>query len=489
MIFSLLAGGKSWRDTNETTWDFTPTSKQDIKNVRLCCRSLSACASRHLIRHVRLDFSEDSLAKLERISHHPDIRHGVQAIEVCLAQYDDGLASDLEGFARHHMNNIGPPYVHSQETVKKAESVSRAWNKYLEAYVSGDDTFLDKFDREEIDYIHALVQGYDLWKQGLQSQQSLLAANGFDGFTVRFAASMARLPVVEHLEVNDCTAIHYGKQSRLRVQRLDLSNNEALVDSLAQWRSPFDEVQGTLLLSLIPGLLSIGLRQPDETGITSLNIQISSPSDSYTQLSLLHLQDDQVRTSLRNLRSFRFENHYFERGQQGIQPLAGFLDACLESEQLECLVINPKLWALRENPIRPRAWPKLRYAVLKSLPISKSNLEVLTAPIASWPQFVLMMDSVSLFGGKWADVLDMLRNRRIRVGLGLQRGAECHTMDDWGIGVFCRNGRLPSFAEYYIQGEDMPNPMLSTPSEELRDRLFSLPSSHQVRLETFDRDF
>lgn len=494
-IFSYLSGGNKWRDVNKTMWDFSSTSKVDIKNVRLSCKQLSIIASTHFMDHVTVVLSHSSLENFERISNHPDIRYGVQAVRISLAQYDDAITS-LEDFARYHVDNLALPYEESQETRAKAASIAQAWDKYLRIRDAHNDIFLLNFDHEEIDHIQALVQGYYAYQHRLQEQKNLVQASGTAGFTVRLSNAMARLPLGNHLEVTDWDTIHWGPRSRYPLRCLDISDQQSLVSSLSQWRNPFDMVGGTKYLYLVPGVTCIGIRRSAERGIASLNIQFSLPIHIYAQLSLLNLQEDNLRLSLRNLRSFRFESWDQsppnpELDPQGYRAFARFLDACLDSERLECLVVDPNLaFYSEESLIRLRSWPKLKYAVLKRLPASESDLEGLTAPIASWRRGCLIMNDVRLCGGTWADALEMLRNRCIRVSLGgFQTGAECDTRPDGGIGVFCRNRGLPSFAEYYVRGEDMPNPILNAPSKEVQNALFSLVSSHQDGLETVDQDF
>lgn len=494
-IFSYLSGGNKWRDVNKTMWDFSSTSRVAIKNVRLSCKRLRVITSAHLIGHVSVVLSHSSLANFERISNHPDIRYGVQAVEISLAQYDDAM-TDLREFARYHVDNLTLPYEESPEMRAKAASIAQAWDKYLRMRDSDNDVFLLNFDHEEIGYIQALVQGYYAYQNRLREQENLVQASGTAGFTVRLSNAMARLPRANHLEVTDWDTIHWGPRSLHLLRRLDISDQRSLVNSLSQWRNPFDMVQGTKYLYLVPGVTCIGILRPAETAIASLNIQISLPGHIYTQLSLVNLQEDQLRFSLRDLRSFRFESWdqsppHPELELQGFQAFARFLHACLDSERLECLVIDPNLaFSSEESLIRLRPWTKLKYVVLERLPVSESDLEGLTAPIASRRKGCLIMNDVRLCGGTWASVLEMLRNRPIRVSLGsFQNGAECDTRPDGGVEVFSRNQGLPSFAEYYVRGEDMLNPILSPPSEELRERLLGLAYSDQGGLETFHKDF
>lgn len=488
-----LSGRATEYDPNDTIHDSSSTSKQDIQNVRLSCRTLSATASRYLIERIRVEVSSVSLSYLEKVSNHPHIRHSVRAVEICLAQYDDAVGSDLGRFVRYCKDDLMDVWGTPLGMNTRNGFVDHTWGKYLEALGDQDHDLPGRFDRQEVDCIQALLDGYRLYQCGLQEQKSFL--NG--GFAARVSASMANLPRARHLELTDWDAVRWGRDMTLALHsggRLDLSSNETIVHSVAHFRSPFKKIQGNTLVHLVPNLIC--------ANITSLNIRISPRTHGYKELSLLSLRRNQLRSNLRNLRSFRFENYdWLHRSwhvdEPGFRQLAHFLDTCLESESLEHIFISPNIGdsSREESLISPRPWPKLRSAVLRDLPVSEADLNVLTRSIASQQEGSLSLRSVNLYcGGTWASVLDMLRDKRIRVRLDWQSGAEFKTNPDLAEDAFHHKSvttvRLhrhsgdaweeemptrffPSFAEFYVQGEDMPNPILSPPDTELRNRLLS----------------
>lgn len=466
ILFHLCRGNK-WLDTNKTKWDFSePASNQDIQNFRLSCRYLSVLAARHLIRHIRVGLSETSLSNLEKICRQPDIGCSVQAVQVSLAQYDDRIAKSLEEFAQYHMNLLCMSRLYSEEMTARARYIAYIWGIYLEGRRSRNYHFFGSFDREQIGYINALSHGYSLYCRGLREQKSLLK----NGFTARVANSVARLPLVKHLELTHWDT-RWGPQSQHPWLSLDISTAQSLAYSLSQCRGPSGELHD--LVHLIPRIL-MGIAPKVGTGITSLDIQVSL--QDYSGFSLGFLQEDLIKKSLEQLRSFRLENHedFSQKSREdpdGFALISRFLNACLQSRNLESFFINTRLDSNPERSITiPLPKPKLKHAFLAGLPISESSLEALMVPIAFSLEGSLALHGMELTGGTWAGVLDTLRSRRIRVELGFQRGAECDTFG-WGDDPFAAVDGQPSFAEHYVRGEDMPNPVLSRPNEELRNRL------------------
>lgn len=465
-----VSHGNKWLDTNKTKWDFSePASNQDIQNVRLSCRYLSVLAARYLIGHISVGLSEASLSNLEKICRHQDIGYSVQAVQVSLAQYDESIAKSIEKFAKYYMNLLCVSRLHLEEMTARARYIAYIWGIYLQGRRSRNCHFFGSFDREQIGYINALSHGYSLYCLGLREQKSLLK----NGFTARVANSVARLPLVKHLELTHWDT-RWGPQPQHSWLSLDISTAQSLAYSLSQCRGPSGEPDGPDLVHLIP-LILMGITPKVGTGITSLDIQVSL--QKHSGLSLGFLQEHLVKKSLGKLRSFRLENHedFHQKSREdpgGFALISRFLNACLQSRDLECFFINTRLISNPERSITiPLPKPKLKHAFLTGLPISESSLEALVAPIASGPEGSLALNDMELTGGTWAGVLDTLRDRHIRVELGFQRGADCDSWG-WGYGAFAAVAGQPSFAEHYVRGEDMPNPVLSRPSEELRNRLF-----------------
>lgn len=462
-------------NSDHTTRDVLSSSKQDIKNARLSCRVLSAPASKYLIDFIKVDVSESFLTRLEQVSKHPDICSGVQAVHICLAQYDDVFDNDLEQFITRHNDCLCNDWEMFQDLDRQAGFTFITWGKYLEAVAAQDYSLPGSFESHEVSCIEALLEGYRLYQSGLQEQKLLLD----DSFASRVSASMANLPVVKHLKLTDWDTVRWREHRHLRYH-FNLSSEESITHSLGHCRRSFSEIGGNTLLNLIPNLIC--------TNITSLDIQVSARACNYTELSLSNLQHDQLRSYLSKLQSFRFQNYAElipsqDAYQPGFRALANFLDACLGSESLQHLFINANLPGSypEGSLITPRPWPRLKLAVLRNLPASESDLDVLTTSIASNTKGSLTLTNVHLSGGgTWAGILDMLRHRRID-DVSLQYPAGAEVSDPYGPNAFSGNYRnsrhLPSFAEFYVRGEDMPNPILEPPSEEVRDRLLGpIPS-------------
>lgn len=485
------------RDGNDLMVGVSSTATEDIKKVRLSCRGLGAAASRYLIERVKVNVSLSSLSHLEEICEHPLVSKGVEVIEICLEQYDNFFDDGIQGFMqfiRHRLSYVRSDRAQATSSLDKIRAVAHCWRTYLLALETQSEDLLGTFDDEyniyqdfkdvwDTGHNGPLLEGFYLYRSRLREQISL-QQDGQDGFVARVSASMAKLPRAKHLEIVDWDTTAWGPQPAQPftnpVFGLDLSSDDSLIQSLAESRNPFEHVQGTSLLSMIPNLICAG------KDIKSLNIRISPIVSSYTELSLSNPQEAELRSGLKQLQSFKFENYRSSTRNPwndalAARPLGQFLDACLTSENLEFLFINAKIRHPRptRSLFSPRPWPQLKSAVLEFLPASAADLDLLTKSLAYQPAGSLVLRSVNLYcGGTWASVLDMLRNRRIRTSLGeYQGGAEFETDPGLCEEVFFANrvysiGFSQSFAECYVEGEDMPNPMVSPPDEALYLRLF-----------------
>jgi hypothetical protein len=490
--------GQEYRQTENRIFSSSPS--EDIKNVRLTNRILSQIASRYLIEHITVDVSQRSLARLEEISQHPHISRGVRGVEFCLEQYDDAFNGGVQGFMdfiQHHRRDLAFPWLRPQQLALKALAIEQAWGVFharLDAYA---DTMPGSFD-DEINSIRilkdllildsgingALLDGYSRYRNHLHEQTSLQQG----AFMTRVSNSMARLLCARHIRITDSDLLHLpihqpGGFNAARRQ-LDISTDNTIVESLSKARRPFKDIQGNTLVNMIPGLVCTA------STLKSLSIQVSPNAGTYTQLSLSIPQQLHLNSSLKNLRFFKFENDAIRRGNTGNVALGGqalgrFIDACLVSEDLEHVSIHANLHGMDLPPtaslFHPNQWPKLKSVSLAALPASANDIAILAESLSTQPERKMSMFAVHLYcGATWASILDVLRQRRIRVRLGNQRGAEFDDDPLIGEEVFAENyrditgvtiGPYPSFAEYYVHGEDMPNPILSRPDEEIRERL------------------
>ncbi|KAG8169731.1 hypothetical protein KVR01_000476 [Diaporthe batatas] len=484
---------------------FTPSA--DIKNVRLSCHILSAAASRYLIDGLKVQVSQSSLSHLEEISEHPLIRHSVQGVELCLAQHDSIFDNGIQGLIQFVKSNKMlldiADYGNSHEMTRKARYISACWNEFQMVLESAADTLLGSFDEEIgaiqdiagcIHHTGTLLEGFRQYRSRLHEQTSLHQG----GFVARVSAAMAKLPSVEHLGITDWDTAALGRRPGefdMRVYKIDVSSDLSITNSLAGSRLPFDQVRGTNLMSIIPGLVCTG------KNIESLDIQISPSAVSYTELMFSTSQQAELRSGLKKLQSFKFDNYRAHIANlwneaDAIRPLGQFIDSCLISDNLECILINAKIRYypnVARSLFSPRAWPKLKSVDLKDLPVSAADLDVLTKSLASnHPYGYLTLRAVRLYcGATWASILDMLRSRDLHVSLGMyQFGAEAEEdpalCEEVFSGLRWRYTRsFPSFAEYYVRGEDMKNPLLERPDQDLCHRMFGQVLEHRLPLWEF----
>ncbi|POS76714.1 hypothetical protein DHEL01_v204899 [Diaporthe helianthi] len=481
-------------DGTDPSLDVSSAVTNDLKNVRLSCKALDAAASRYLIKRVKVHVSQGSLAHLEEICEHPLFSKGVRIIHICLAQYDDFFDDGIKGFTRFTRDRLPYlrlPLTEATSTDEMRMWVARCWSTYATMLESESEDLLGTFDDEfktyqdfkhmwDIGYNGLLLEGYHLYRSRLREQTSLQQ----DDFVARVSAALAKLPFAEHLQITDWDTTAWGHQPGAfgyPMFGLDLSSSKSIIASLAESRYQFENVQGTSLLPMIPRLICAF------KNLKSLDIQISPSVAAYAQLRFSPAQEAHLRSSLKDLHSFKFDNYRFRTTNPwnellAARPLGHFLDACLVSDKLEHLFINAKI--RHPYPTRSlfslRPWPKLQSAVLESLPVSAADLDMLTESLAfKETKGSLTLRYVNVYcGGTWANILDILRNRYINVDLGdSQRGAEFETDPALCDLVFEHNreqstGFYVSFAEFYVRGVDMANPLVETPDESLRDRLF-----------------
>lgn len=414
---------------DKTEWKFSEISNQDIKNVRLACKWFRANAS-HLVDQIRVDISVNSVLRFETMCSHLDFQRGVQAVEICLAQYDSRLTDSLEEFAEYHIKQLERYRPNPSEMMIKVYEVLAAWRKFLLTRALNESQHVKEppsIRADEWDFIEALVDGYRQYCRNFREQQTLIRRGVL---APRVAAALAELQHAMHLELTDWETIRWGDRFSNRLRQLDISTNTALSRSLSQWRIPFDEVEGHDAMHVIPELLSE--LHPAGKSITSLNIQLSPTLRSSSYLNFFVSRPRQLRQGLSNLRSFRFEIHpasvtFPVLNAPASRALANFFDQCLDSTTLESFIIDAGHTSdYTTSLINGREWPVLKYAELKNLATTEADLDALTVMFLPYSRrmgfHVLVLHWVHLINGTWDGAFNTFTARDIMVSLGTPRG-------------------------------------------------------------------
>lgn len=117
------------------------TGTNTIKALRLTCRAISQRASLYLVREVHVALTEDSLSRLEQISHHPLISQGVRNIRLDLSHmliqcarlptaYVESVAKQMMGFHNPKLCPwTDPDDLPEYELSENVKSKAEAWRE------------------------------------------------------------------------------------------------------------------------------------------------------------------------------------------------------------------------------------------------------------------------------------------------------------------------------------------------------------------------
>lgn len=245
LLLDIFQQVKEYRPTNKALHAGFASSSSHIAAVRLTCRRFAATSSHLLVHYIRLDgMSLRSLEKLEAISHHPLIKHGVRIIRLELRCYVPNLAEDIGEFARWAVERVlevarrrrrsfeeevesstNEDCNTTNSLMKKRDELAASLRRLkatLDVWSSmsakdGDQRpihpFSDagKYDQqhqksevssvvESESCIRSLREAHDLYRRLYKEQEALRENNGF---VTRFATAIARMPKAKCLEVQD----------------------------------------------------------------------------------------------------------------------------------------------------------------------------------------------------------------------------------------------------------------------------------------------
>ncbi|KAH6613517.1 hypothetical protein F5144DRAFT_596792 [Chaetomium tenue] len=177
-------------------WNY-PRHK-DLVNIRLVCRRFCELASQKLIPVVNVGLDEEqSLKRLEEISHHPTLAKSVRVIRIYPQFYAPALA-DFNRYVSYHakilsqagpnIDELGPGQDPSvvDEMMENAEEIA----SFLERLASPDYNIGGHGEREEEDRAR-VVKLHQEYVARLKRQELLLTSGKFSQVV---ASAMARLP-------------------------------------------------------------------------------------------------------------------------------------------------------------------------------------------------------------------------------------------------------------------------------------------------------
>ncbi|KAG7286696.1 hypothetical protein NEMBOFW57_009007 [Staphylotrichum longicolle] len=414
------------------TDDAFPISKQDIKNARLVCRRFCDISSQLLVRFVRVDLNELSLARLDEIARHPIISKGVRLVKIILHFYNRQF-EHRNAFIAYHADmveehvpliktfrawkhGLSDQVVASMSAERKALADDLHWLIDADPHDDGAWTEDKHACRLRVEQIHREYLG-------LRAAQQSLVRSG--KFSQVLGSAIARMPGARRLGFAD---VGYTIQ---KVHRLSEPGTELWSGLRHVMLQPMgcDEVARH------------GLELPDYGCIAGMIDAVRS-AGGFLNGTHIYLTQPGSLVLAPDMR---------EAFSSGLRQLKEF--------SFECVNI----------PDEPDADEVSQFLAAFDIDLSKLALLLERLPES---MVHLALEDVSLRAGTWKDALDALRAKKsIRKELSRPHAAECDNMssEDYQR-IFSRAEQNPyvSKAELYIR-----NSIFQThnPLQLLEDRL------------------
>ena len=435
---------------------------KNIKSVRLTCRRFCQTSSHLLIRLVRVQLNNKSLARLERISNHPTLSQGVRAVRIALHFYYREFCKSIVRFHTYNLERMNYQvsyfglYSSQKDPVlrelerrarQKADPVLQSWlridfaddrydkevSETLESRPTPDrwsnlgfepHLMLSRFGRVEGDDRHRLrfITAHQDYCRGFVEQE-LLREDA--KFSKAVGAAMARMPFARRLEFYDTDPV--GEPLERKLGRYGVSD-EPIYEAAARPMTG-REARGARLVDGLGGsagpLHDIMLGLPAAAGKAGARIECIdirlwhvSPQtfDAFTA-------DEESRKSIsaatQGLKEFSFRRD--TEDSFGYRMVLGpFLDTpslrvlnldFTKSSNGYGTATEPLGEAIGEV-LTLRSWPNLRELHLRGINFTLREIEKFATGLER-PLQRLTLDRVCLLGDAdtWADVLDKLYNK------------------------------------------------------------------------------
>ena len=456
---------------------------RDIKNTRLVCRRFAAISSQLLVRIVRVDLTEPSLARLEEISRHPVISKGVRAVKIVL-HFFNPCFDDLEWFIEYHADELARD-IHFSEILKTWERVNLSPEAGAEMIaqrqalvtalrrlitpVPEDSESTSIWTDEDESHLMRVKGIHRECMLLLEKQQSLV----WDGtFSRVLGCAIARMPTARTLGFQD-TDFRSQKRQGLMADKVDVW--DALRRDMLQPMTCYHALQYELelpdyqcVVGMIDAVRSAG------AFLNDIDIELACPGSPAGSLVPASDKRHAFSSGMRHLKLFSFRCGSDPNGRDA-DDVSQFLAACLDTASLRTLSLDMRSEEARDSTIDvekvlgSRSRPELTDIYLARVDIHLSKLILLLKRVPE-SMHCLGLDEVNLLSGTWKEALDALRAKKARIKLlKSPRGAESDHMsaEDYKS-IFESMGALSSQAEFYLRGSCS---MARNPVQVLEDRL------------------
>jgi hypothetical protein len=378
-IFDYVRG---WTSDSETFFsDMMPGDIRQIKHLRLTCHRFRDTSSHLLLRHVTVDLTPASIARLEDISRHPTISKGVIAVGIVLEFYSATLAEDIQSFARYHEIQLADhvdiwdwwtrrPALEfisrkdHQRAARKGRAIMESWNDVASNGVDEDD------DRVGTMVLRRAHERYrNLWAD----QVALLEGN----FPRAITSAMARFPIATWISIYDSEGFtEHSKRSFLTPMFAAIDNPGLLEQNLVQPVETWDSAQRHGLDDVPANILTELFIATQESGIPLSGLSIWTPPPiPMTRLLPTNEGDHgKLRAAVKHLKSVHFQPRHLRRSELWAEregeewaPFLAYLGILLDSAQLREIHLQLQfMWTSSLPPVVSigpvlfsRVWPNL----------------------------------------------------------------------------------------------------------------------------------
>ncbi|EDN07297.1 hypothetical protein I7I51_03437 [Histoplasma capsulatum] len=445
---------------------------KDIKNIRLVCWRFCNLSSQLLVRVVRVNFNELSLARLEEISRHPTISKGVRAVQIVLHFYNFSF-TDFHRFISYQADEVEnhvDPFDHAkmwesldipEQTALEMVSNGRAVISTLRRLELADPDDNSGYCEGDEDHRARLGEIHRQYLILLEKQESLIRTKKL---SQTVGSAISRMLGLWKLDFND-TDFESLKDRRLMVPGGSIW--DALHRYMLQPITGDDAKKHGLELPNYQCIVNV-IDSVRRAGTLLDNIDIKLSTLGYPgSLALAPDIRREFSSRMQQLKEFAFS---FEGNltEQDADDLSKFLSAFLDTSSLQ----NLRLHMRGEEAEAARIdvgqiiGSKSRHKLIDiSFDQVAMDLPRLLRFLERLPQSIhcIHLRDVRLLSGTWKEALDALRKKRSRVVLFSEpQGAECDNMPrEVYESIFSTENCDVSNAERYIRNwiPWEPNPL------------------------------
>lgn len=426
-----------------------------LQDSRLVCRQFHSLVSPLMLDHIYVDIHPDSLARLVEVSQNSKVAQGIRGVHINLRAYQKELVEDLSTFARVQLETLerdiemmdispasqwypGCAPTTCRKRIRELQTVAQAWRHLIRAKPNEDfESTLQDFVKS---HIKALRASHKEYQKQYKAQQDVLQNRHFIQTVV---AALSRMPSLHFLAFGE--AFHrFEFESYLRQKRLT--------------RIPVDKADK--FVKLYNGnhhSFFVGTAQPHPSSSTDVVLPILVGL-SGKKIVLEHLAiwgcEPNLRPNLQQRESIAILAKKLltvSIGAGGINttadvPMAdshSFLNCLLKSDSLKGIKLGTIYTGFESGPISTGlgsfssggATPFLH---LKKIAITEKSLVHLIMTVLKSGSQKIHVDfkEVNLLAGKWAVVLDVLRDNvtstsKVNSLTNAEFGNDFETPFDW----------------------------------------------------------